>query len=419
MVATRDPRSVADHGRITVLRTCITALEDSFGQVFVFFTGPPAEPGRMWRSNTTFLCLPSNSGDRLANAAKALASTPRSLNLAAGITNRQVRAIRTTLHDLDEWPDLFVLDGARSTPVLGWTGRAAVHVDLDDLLSERYSSWASLPFSELPFDIRGTRPSSPLNSLARRFARALPAVLNHEARASDQLELEVCATADSVSVVSSSEARRLEDRANRPVQTLPMAAPTASAKWEPPDQPLYDAVFVGCATYLPNLAGLSWLAREVCPAFATLTGRSPNIAVVGQATPAVERWLRQLGLQPLGFIDDLAPVFGQSAVAVAPQTVEGGLKTKVLDYASHGIPVIGTPMAFRGLDHMTPTPWTSAPDAESFAYSMARLGEQKTLALELGERAQQYIEQHFGEPVVTERWIRAFMTALEHRRCMT
>ncbi|MEZ5230044.1 MAG: hypothetical protein R2710_26290, partial [Acidimicrobiales bacterium] len=228
------------------------------------------------------------------------------MNEAAGIDRTQLAGLEAALCGVGVTPDLFVLDGLRVAATLSHIDAPAL-VDLDDLLSVRYRAWASLPFAELPFDIFGTNPSSPVNGLARRLRPLLPHVLRHEARAAERFELDVCASGARLSLVNPVEAAALSQRIGRIVDTLPMALPSLpSATWLYRCDPRFDAAFVGRVTHLSNLASLHWFAQEVLPELRRLLGRAPRIAVVGRTSATVERWLRSIGLEPLGFVPDLA-----------------------------------------------------------------------------------------------------------------
>ena len=51
-----------------------------------------------------------------------------------------------------------------------------------------------------------------------------------------------------------------------------------------------------------------------------------------------------------GYINNLADALTQSVAMVAPIVSGTGVKTKVLDGMACGLPVIGTPLAFAGLE---------------------------------------------------------------------
>src|SRR5262249_34102185 len=50
----------------------------------------------------------------------------------------------------------------------------------------------------------------------------------------------------------------------------------------------------------------------------------------------------------VGEIDDLTPILSRSALGIAPLFTGAGLKVKILTYAAHALPVVGTTIAFSG-----------------------------------------------------------------------
>lgn len=413
LIATRDPRGLADHGRMTVLHTITSVLERTHDEVVVCFCGSAAAVAEGSGSGVRYVPLEVSPLWRVVHALRQLVLGPRSLNMAAGLCGRQVRMVVDLFEGEGRWPDLFVLDGVRSLAMLPAARGAAVHVDLDDLMSERYSSWAGLPFRRLPYDLRGTRPASPVNRVGRALRGLVPLVMRREARVAEAVELRVCRTAASVSVVSVAEADRLATRAGREVAALPMAMPLPGGTSPRPSSPRYDAVFLGCPTFLPNLAALLWLGEQVMPEFERLAGRPLRVAVAGSATPTVTAWIRERGLIPLGFVEDLAALFSECAVALAPQVVGGGVKTKVLEYGSHAMPIIGTPQAFEGVSHHfdhADRPWLEGRTEAEIAAHIVRLLDNPEEANQLGQRVRQLVEAEYAEPVIAEAWGRTLLS---------
>ncbi|MDH3706370.1 MAG: glycosyltransferase [Acidimicrobiia bacterium] len=286
-------------------------------------------------------------------------------------------------------------------------------VDLDDLLSDRYRAWADLPFDRLPFDVVGTNPSSPYNVVARRLRPLLPLVLRAEARSVAGIEQMIAERADRVSLVSPREAATFASRTGRIVDVLPMAAPRVPERpWAAPAAPEFDAVFLGRTTHLTNLAALDWLGREVLPRLGERLGRAPRVGVAGASSPSVDAWMTELALEPLGYVPDLQLLFAAASCAVAPQVVGGGMNTKVLDYATHGVPVVGTTHAFAGLVAGDELDGHGIDDAGVFADRIARLRADREMAQAFGGAARAHVDAYYRAPVVQARWRHAFKTAI-------
>ena len=72
--------------------------------------------------------------------------------------------------------------------------------------------------------------------------------------------------------------------------------------------------------------------------------------LVGSAMPERLRQLARPGVIPLGQVPDLAEIFGQVRLTVAPLAYGAGVNGKVLDSFAAGIPCVATPIAAEGLD---------------------------------------------------------------------
>ena len=57
---------------------------------------------------------------------------------------------------------------------------------------------------------------------------------------------------------------------------------------------------------------------------------------------------RASGVEPLGFVEDLAPLYAQRRVFLSPVRFGSGVKTKVGEALGAGLPVVGTTMGTEG-----------------------------------------------------------------------
>jgi glycosyltransferase involved in cell wall biosynthesis len=107
-------------------------------------------------------------------------------------------------------------------------------------------------------------------------------------------------------------------------------------------------LFVGNATP-PNLDGIRWFLDRVWP---TIRASCPNakFRIVGRAASGSEAG-RELGVDRVGPVDDLAPEYGRAQVVIAP-LVSGtaGVKVKVAEAMSYGRPMVSTSIGVDGGD---------------------------------------------------------------------
>ncbi|MGI9601227.1 MAG: glycosyltransferase [Acidimicrobiales bacterium] len=402
---------------MTVIRTAFLALTQSFENVSVFHLRPPASSRSDLDYAASFHHLPAETPARVMHTVRAGAFGHHALNEIAGMDPSQVRSMMNTLTRSTSAPSLVVLDGVRVAGALSPLAQFPTLVDLDDVLSARYRAWSKLAFDEMPFDLVGTNPGSWTNNLAKRLRVLVPLVLRAEARAVASMERDVAAAATTVSLVSASEARAFEKTHGRPVDVLPMAYPTdIGQSWSWNADPVFDAVFLGRATHLSNLAALNWLGRQVVPALRHRLGRAPRVGVVGEASPSVTEWIESLGLEPLGFVDDLGAVLASTATGVAPQVVGGGMNTKLLDYAARGVPVVGTPHAFSGVLHRDECDWNETGDPAEFAELVVRVRSDRGFAEASAAGCRRHAEAYYRPEAIRARWIASFARTIDTTR---
>lgn len=104
-------------------------------------------------------------------------------------------------------------------------------------------------------------------------------------------------------------------------------------------------VFVGSATYEPNVQGLEWFLRDVWPRVRSATEVRLLIAGHGwQPSSSAEA-----GVDVLGYVPDVADLLRRAQVAVAPVLSGGGTKVKILEAMAAALPVVTTRVGAEGI----------------------------------------------------------------------
>lgn len=196
-------------------------------------------------------------------------------------------------------------------------------------------------------------------------------------------ELELLKTADLIWAVSPSEAEQLANAAKN-VLVLSHAQELLS------DPSRFEAregfLFVGAVRSIPspNADSLEWFFNEVYPC---LSGRSTDVPTVRIAGNMIEKMLgncRNYPCELLGFVEDLTPYYQQSRVFLAPTRYAAGIALKILEAASHGVPIVATPILATQLGWTHEEELLVAGSAKEFAAACLRLHDDQ----ELWERLQ-------------------------------
>ena len=175
------------------------------------------------------------------------------------------------------------------------------------------------------------------------------------------------------------------------------------------DRPAFDdrsgVMFVGGFQHPPNIDAVEYYANEIWP---LLTERCPDLEtyVIGSRMPdRLKRLGESRGLKMLGFVEDLTPYYESCMLAIAPLRYGAGVKGKVNQALSFGLPVVGSPVAFEGMGLTHEREVMVAETAEDFAESVAKVCADPALWQTLSERGGASLAGRFT-PEVAEAALR-------------
>jgi O-antigen biosynthesis protein len=167
-------------------------------------------------------------------------------------------------------------------------------------------------------------------------------------------ELAAALSCDCVITHSESEAAKLEQLASiaaaHKVRVVPWSVRTAAVQQLFADRS--GAAFIGSFAHAPNVDAARWLVDEIMP----LVWREvPDLRCViagSDMSGDLRQQLARPGVKVLGRVEQLSDVFEQVRLTVAPLRFGAGLKDKVLRSMAAGLPCIGTPEAFDGMQEL-------------------------------------------------------------------
>jgi hypothetical protein len=129
-------------------------------------------------------------------------------------------------------------------------------------------------------------------------------------------------------------------------------------------EPAYDIGLIGTWTWAPNLIGLDWFVREVCP----LLPPDLTVAVAGRLPPGMQPLPSQIRL--VGRVPD-ADAFLRSCRLVALASRGGtGIQLKTVETLQLGLPAVATTLSCRGIPEL-PSNVTIADTPGDFANALA------------------------------------------------
>jgi glycosyltransferase involved in cell wall biosynthesis len=158
--------------------------------------------------------------------------------------------------------------------------------------------------------------------------------------------------------------------------------------------------FLGGLHWPPNAQGVLWFAREVLP---QIRAEIPEavLTVIGKSPPA---GLAGAGIEITGYVTDLRPYLAETAVFIVPLHAGGGMRVKILDAWSWGLPVVSTTIGAEGIDTQHGQDILMADTAQAFAQAVIRLLKDPTLAQQLGQNGRQAVAQKYDWRVIYSAW---------------
>lgn len=156
-----------------------------------------------------------------------------------------------------------------------------------------------------------------------------------------------------------------------------------------------DLVFVGGFQHPPNLDAAEWLIDEILP---EVRRSLPDVQlhIIGSKMPDSLRQRRGEGLQIHGFVPDLEPFMAGCRVSVAPLRYGAGVKGKVNQAMSHGLPVVATPCAAEGMYAEHGRDVLLADRSESLAQQIVAVYENRQLWERLASNGRANVDRHFS-----------------------
>lgn len=230
----------------------------------------------------------------------------------------------------------------------------------------------------------------------KRGPKGLAARAEH--KAATRFEIETMRAVDAVVAISREDAVRFERMAGVSATLVPVVMNFERRVWKASGAPRF--CYVGNLRWHPNVAGLDWFCQKVWP---LVRARLPNatfeIAGVGLKPdasgrlPVPETW-RGAGIETIGFMEDLEPLYARSIAMISPVFGGSGVRMKLLEGFRAGVPVVTTPDGAFGLPIEDGREALVASDPEPFAERVERMAKDASLREKIASAGYAYLEAH-------------------------
>lgn len=173
-----------------------------------------------------------------------------------------------------------------------------------------------------------------------------------------------------------------------------------------------ELVFVGGFKHDPNVDAILYFCSEVMPLIIAVRPQA-RLKIIGSHPPDSILNLASDRVDVLGYVPETAPYLESAYISVAPLRYGGGMKGKVGEAMSYGLPVVTTTFGAEGFG-LTPGKDLLIGDAAvSFAAQVINLLDNAELYSYIGKSGYDFIQRHYSVPAV-ERMLDSSLERLAH-----
>ncbi len=171
-----------------------------------------------------------------------------------------------------------------------------------------------------------------------------------------------------------------------------------------PDKPL-TLGFLGSLDVGMNIESMRQFYLKIWPRIRAQIKPAPRLLLIGRnpAPSLIRLTEKDQSVQFTGTVTDTRPWLEQTDISIAPLVEGAGTKLKTLEAMAMGLPIVGTPLAFQGLNGTNTRDYFEAATDEEFTHYTAILAASPERRVAMGTAARKHVEQFFGWDAITDR----------------
>jgi len=161
-------------------------------------------------------------------------------------------------------------------------------------------------------------------------------------------------------------------------------------------------LFTGNMDYAPNVDAVQYFCNELLPEIQRQMA-DVKLIIAGQRPVEAVRKLASGCVTVTGFVPDIAEMYNQASIVIAPLRFGAGTQNKVLEAMAMGIPVVCSDIGFAGLGIQQGEGAFMQTEGPAFIQQVLDLMQNQSLREETGKRGITIMKANFGWDAITNR----------------
>ena len=275
-------------------------------------------------------------------------------------------------------------------------------IEIDDLLSLRYLRFANHLTKELNIfaTFTGILPNIVEKTINRFF---LKYILMREAKIIKNKEIECTSKFDAVILVSKNESEQLQQLSgSKNIFNIPPCVFTIRKKNK---FSLNNLLFMGNLTTNQNLSSFFYIINNILPLLRKekITFEFRVVGIYDDRSLIIAKKYNDIKL--LGFVDSIEDITDQCRLMLAPITFGTGIKLKILDALSLGLPVVTNSVGAEGLAGEAGKHYLVGNNAQVLVQQILLLCRSQEKCKELSKNAFELMKEKYHESVVQKQYM--------------
>lgn len=220
-------------------------------------------------------------------------------------------------------------------------------------------------------------------------------------------ELEMCRVVDSIITTNGKDRELLKEQGINESKILYAIPYYENLSDLIPQGNSLKILFYGAMNRRENIDAVVWFAKSVLPQLCEKA--SFEFVVLGGNPTNEVRKLENNAIKITGFVDDIRPYFENALCLVVPLFGGAGIKIKVLEGMSAGIPVLTNEIGIEGIMAIEAEDYFRCDTAEDYIATIMRLVQESELAEKVGNSGRELVRKQFN----TEESVARFKSILK------